>query len=513
MASEKTSAIKKLNVRSELFSLTMATGGVALLTGVICLCRLDASVANMSMLFVLVVIFSALYLGRIAAIWASFISFLSVNWFFVSPRFTFLVHDPSDWLALCMLLFTAIVTGQLTALLKARALESRQRQRETSALADASWAVASQLDTNSALAEVLRQVGRIVDLEAAAVFTISSDQDWELSVLHENAPNPQEIVNKTGDRSELIAHVRNGRESGVLNGTQRERIIPVTMNDLPVGTVYLRLGQPAQISGEHQHIVDSLLNHAAVILQRNRLIENQSKAAALADADRMKTALLSMVSHDFRSPLTSIKAAVSTLLSEGEPLDIDTQRGLFQGIEQETDRLNRMVGNILDLSRLESEAWRPKCEQTSVSELIGMALDMLSSASNSRVALKLDRSVEDLFVDPVQMVQVLKNLLENALKYSEGAVELETHATEDETMYFQIMDRGPGLPAGDNDRLFRPFYRAPDLQETSIPGVGIGLAICKGLVEAHGGHLTAHSREGGGAIFRVTLKMFDRKQT
>src|SRR5439155_25835966 len=162
-----------------------------------------------------------------------------------------------------------------------------------------------------------------------------------------------------------------------------------------------------------RRVVESLANHAAVVLERDRLARAEMQARALEEADRLKTALLSMVSHDFRSPLASIKASVTGLLQAGAPWDAETQRELLQGIDQETDRLNRMVGNILSLSRLQADAWRPQCELTSLSEVVGAAIERLGDEEDSRIEVALDRDHDEVWLDPVQIVQVLHNLVDN----------------------------------------------------------------------------------------------------
>jgi two-component system sensor histidine kinase KdpD len=215
-----------------------------------------------------------------------------------------------------------------------------------------------------------------------------------------------------------------------------------------------------------------------------------------------------MVSHDFRSPLTGIKAGVTTLLQEGAPVSPETYRELLCGIDQETDRLNRMVGNILALSRLEAGAWRPQREPTPVTELIGPALATFSASENARVQVEVEGGFPELDVDPVQMVQVMRNLAENALKYSPADQPVEIRALREETeAVLCVLDRGPGLDPGTEERIWEPFYRAPGLEETALPGTGIGLAVCRGLVEAHGGRLLAHNRKGGGACFTLRLPL------
>jgi two-component system sensor histidine kinase KdpD len=215
-----------------------------------------------------------------------------------------------------------------------------------------------------------------------------------------------------------------------------------------------------------------------------------------------------MVSHDFRSPLASIKASVTGLLQEGVVWDAATQRELLSGVNQETDRLNRMVGNILALSRLDADAWRPQRELTPLAELVGATLDSFSAADNRRIQVRLDTGLPEVCLDPVQIVQVLHNLIDNALKYSPTPAIVELHARRSAAMLImEVLDRGPGLPRGEESRVFERFYRAPGLQESAVPGVGIGLAVCRGLVEAHGGQLTAMPRVGGGAVFRIILPL------
>jgi two-component system sensor histidine kinase KdpD len=257
-----------------------------------------------------------------------------------------------------------------------------------------------------------------------------------------------------------------------------------------------------------QRVVEPFVNLAAVTLERHRLAQAEAQAKVLSEGDRLKTALLSMVSHDFRSPLTAIKAGVSSLLQGGSPWDAETQRELLQSIDCETDRLNHMVGNILSLSRLEAGAWRPNFEVVSIPELIGATLDKFSPEDNARIRVSVPHEVQEATLDSVQIMQVLQNLLENALKYSPAESDIELFAAQSEgRLIFQVRDRGAGIPAGEEEHIFQRFYRAKQWRESAQPGTGIGLAICRGLVEAHGGQIAAANRVGGGAVFSVTLPL------
>lgn len=335
----------------------MSAIAVAVMTGVIAIVPGADHTANVALLYLLVVMGSALWLGRGPAVLASLLAVLAFDWFFIEPRYTFTISNPDEWLALVVFLVTAMVISQLTTLIQQRAATEAQAQ-------------------------------------------------------------------------------------------------------------------------------------------------------ALLEADRLKTSLLSMVSHDFRSPLTSIKTGVTTLLQEGPVWDAAIQKELLAGINEETDRLNRMVGNILALSRLEADAWRPQCETVALDELVGAVLDSFSAEENGRIKVSLKAAPVEVCLDMVQMVQVLHNLLENALKYSprESPVHLEAKQ-QDNSLVIEVIDEGAGLAPDEEKHIFERFYRAPRWRESSLPGTGIGLAVCSGLVEAHGGRLTAENRDEGGAVFRVTLPL------
>jgi two-component system, OmpR family, sensor histidine kinase KdpD len=270
--------------------------------------------------------------------------------------------------------------------------------------------------------------------------------------------------------------------------------------------LYLQLREDQVLSPAERRAVESLANHAAAVLERDRLAQAQTRSQALAEADRLKTALLSMVSHDFCTPLATIKAGVTALLQEGITWDATSQRELHREMNLAVDRLNRMVGNILSLSRLKADAWRPQCERIELSELIGAALDSFSPDENHRIRIAVAPALTTVWLDPVQMVEVLHNLIENALHHSRPDSPVELQASEEgEALLLEISDRGPGLPAGVEDLVFDQFYRGPGLQESASPGWGIGLAVCRGLVEAHGGQLTARNRDGSGAVFTIRL--------
>ena len=467
----------------------VAMAGVALTTGIIQAVPSADEIPSISLLYLLVVIATAYLYGRVAAVVAAFLAVISYNWFFVEPRYTFTINNPAEWLALTIFLATAIVISQLTQNLRLRAEEAARRERETAALAQASWAVASQVGHQQTLAEVLRQTISVVPAEAAAIVTQAENGEVEIVATHQAV---------AGSMSRLEEDIRNATKGHVR--------LPLMIEGYVIGALCLRRTGAQSLSDEERRVAESLANHAAVALERHRLTQSEGRAQVVIEADKLKTALLSMVSHDFRSPLAAIKASVTSLLQDDAPWEAGTQHELLNGINDETDRLNRMVGDILALSRLEGGAWRPQRELVPVSEVIGAALDSFSDAENERIRVQIEPGIPEVSLDTVQIVQVLHNLIENALKYSPptSPVELSIEIRE-QTLSIAVMDRGVGLPEGEEQFLFERFYRATRWRESATPGSGLGLALCRGLVEAHGGHLETAAREGGGAIFRITL--------
>jgi two-component system, OmpR family, sensor histidine kinase KdpD len=453
---------------------------------------------------------SALFLGRGAAIYCSILSFLIFDWFFVKPLYQLTVQSFSEWLALCMYLLTAIIIGQLTALLRKRVEEAQQSRKETAALAEASWAVASDIDRDRVLRKLMETITKVSTAEEVSM-CLQSEHQGERTWIHSNAPVG---IDELSTEAMVHALVR-GQSIGWDNSPHWKKAfgdlkkseliyLPITLNNEIFGVICVRLKAGAMLEANDKNIINSIINHAAVVLQRDTLLQIQTKAQALSEVDRLKTALLSMVSHDFRSPLTSIKASVGSMLQEHSTVDAETQTQLLQAVDQETDRLNRMVGNILDLSRLEADAWAPKKELTAVTELVGSVLDSFGAAENSRIKLDITDRNKEFSMDLVQMTQVLRNLIENALKYSSDEVTVKFYNGGD-SLNIDVSDHGPGLPKGEEQEIFKPFHRSASLQESSTPGMGVGLAVCKGLIEAHKGTLTATNQSGGGAMFHITL--------
>jgi two-component system sensor histidine kinase KdpD len=273
-----------------------------------------------------------------------------------------------------------------------------------------------------------------------------------------------------------------------------------------VGVLGLVPGDPGRVlTRDRFRLAEAFASQVALSLERAQLAEQAERAHVLVESERTRSLLLSSVSHDLRTPLSVITGATSSLLADGASLPARVGRELVETIAEEAQRLNRLVGNLLDMTRLESGAMPVRPDWHSLEEIVGSALGRLESRLPGRkVEVKLPPSLPLVRLDDVLVEQVIFNLVENALKYTPPDSPIEIVAAHDgQRLVVSVADRGPGLPPGQEDSVFQKFYRGR--REGDPSGVGLGLSICRGIVEAHGGTITAGNREGGGAVFRIEL--------
>jgi two-component system sensor histidine kinase KdpD len=261
------------------------------------------------------------------------------------------------------------------------------------------------------------------------------------------------------------------------------------------------------LTQDQRRLLDALTDQAALSVERVNLAEDLDRARLLAETERLRAALLTSLSHDLRTPLAAILGAASSLATYGDALDPAGRREMLRTIEDEAERLNRFVANLLDMTRLESGAVALKREPTDLGEVIGTTLSRAARVLDpGRVSLELAPDLPLLDLDPVLFEQVLFNLLDNAAKYAPAGSAVTVRAWRDGgTVKVQVLDSGPGIPPGQEERIFEKFFRvhAADRQR---PGTGLGLAVCRGFVEAMGGGIVAANRPGGpGAVFTITL--------
>jgi two-component system sensor histidine kinase KdpD len=253
--------------------------------------------------------------------------------------------------------------------------------------------------------------------------------------------------------------------------------------------------------------LESFTSQASLALERMQLAEQARQVELLQATERLQNALLNSISHDLRTPLVTITGALSSLDDHTTTLSDESRRSLIESAREESDRLNRLVSNLLDMSRLESGALRVVREPADMQDLIGAALGQIEYRLGSRDArVEIPDDLPPVPLDYVLIVHALVNLLDNALKYSDEGSPLEIHArVESREIKIAVLDRGMGIPAGDLARVFDKFYRVK--RSEHISGTGLGLAISKGIVEAHGGRIWAENRPGGGAVISFVLPL------
>jgi two-component system sensor histidine kinase KdpD len=281
------------------------------------------------------------------------------------------------------------------------------------------------------------------------------------------------------------------------------RFQPLASSRGVVGVLGIRPAEPHAFDAPEQaHLLETFASLVAVALDRALLADEAQAAQVRAEAERVRSALLSAVSHDLRTPLTAITGAASAALEDESRIDAATRRELLESVRDEAERLNRLVNNLLDVTRLESGGLQLRREWIPLEELVGVALARLAGPLRERkVTTRLPDDLPPVHVDGVLVGQVFINLLENAAKHTPAGLPVEIEARrEGAHVVVEVADRGPGLPANEEQKIFDKFY-GPGV----TGGAGLGLTICRAIVEAHGGRIGAENRPGGGAVFRFWL--------
>jgi two-component system sensor histidine kinase KdpD len=285
------------------------------------------------------------------------------------------------------------------------------------------------------------------------------------------------------------------------------------VSDRTLGVVRVWERPQAPFDQEARRLLDALARQAALAVERTRLVAEATRLQLVAESDRLKSALLHSISHDLRTPLVAIKGAASTLRDDSVAWNHDAEEALLETIESEADRLNRLVRNLLDMTRIEAGTRLPPKELALFEDVLGPVLRRLRPTLDGHpISLDLAEDLPFVSMAIPQIDQVLTNLLENAAKYAPPGTPITiTALIVDDTLQVSVADQGPGIPADERERIFDRFYRLSG-PETSSGGAGLGLAICKYWIEAHGGQIWTHPRPGGGAVFTFSLPLHDEPE-
>jgi two-component system sensor histidine kinase KdpD len=393
------------------------------------------------------------------------------------------------------MLMVSLVLSTLTTRIRLQAEAARERERHTASLYAMSRELANSRGLDNLIRIATHHVGDIFD--ARVVVLVAERSGYLETILDENE---QAVAEWVYEHAQIAGH---GTET--LPGAQGI-YLPLKGSQNSIGVIGLYPNDPQRLqSPDQRYLLETFVGQTALALERARLSEEAERVQLQIETEQLRSSLLSSVSHDLRTPLASITGAASGLLDDDGTLTPQARRELAQLAYEEAERLNRLVGNLLDMTRLEAGV-RIEKEWQSLEEVIGIALNRLESRLQDHpltTALPLDLPL--IPCDSLLIEQALVNLLENAIKYTPPGtpIELSAHVEPDGIM-IEVADHGPGLPPGAELLVFDKFYRA---QPASIRGAGLGLAICQSIIKAHGGRIWAENRPEGGAVFRFIIPL------
>ena len=450
--------------RDWLIGVSVGVGAVAGVTIAVELIDDVVPVLSLGVVYVFAVLLVAIFWGPLVAVPVAVASMLAFNFFFLPPLYTFTLADRSNWLALAVYVVVAIVVGTLASRYRSGKDEAEQREREAALLAD----IAADLLRGAKLEDGIEQI----EERAATVLGVSS-------VRMELGERPR--ASKSGSPHPLTVE---GRPIGILFTPENEEPLLATQ----------------------RRFLPALASLVGVAIERETLEREARQADVLRRSDTVKTAVIQAVSHDLRTPLATIEQALDGLESGELELTDDDRTALLETIRAEHGRLKRLVENLLDLSRIQAQAAEAHPQVWTIEELVSQALDELPGSE--RVVVTSPDELPPVRVDAVQVQRALANVLENALRVSPPGepVNVRLTATRQDVLV-RVTDHGPGIPEGEQERIFEPFHRVAGRPDQ--PGAGLGLAIARGFTVANGGRMWLESREGQGASFVLAFPLVE----
>ena len=506
------------------------------LAGAMLLVRSDLEKVHVALLFLLVVLFGSAIDGSALGLTLAGFAFLLFDFFFLPPYNTLGLTNPLDWLVLGSFLVTSVVAAQLLAQAQRRTQEARARALEVERFSTLGAEALNAAEPEQALFAIAEVIRATLGVDSCDIYVHHGDKSNLARLAHAGTPQPSRptTVANTGsllawvsDRNEIAVERSDGTvginsSPGSANSVAREQsesgwllpwgdiadaraiAIPLLVRGRSVGVLRVANDPHVDLAPGQREFLNALSYYAALGVERVQLAADASHTAALRETDRLKSALLAAVSHDLRTPLTTVKALAHTIVERGaNPGDENAT-----SIEEEADRLTSLVMDLLDYSRLTGGALQLAPEIESAEDLIGAALAQSRGILDSRPIRVVDEDVATLPLgrfDLVHSVRAVVNLIENAVKYSAPGtpIDLNLHR-DDRHLVISVSDRGVGVAGEERDRIFEPFHRAPDTPPAAH-GAGLGLAIARGLATAQGGDVTYEPRPGGGSVFSLLL--------
>ncbi len=428
---------------------------------------------------------------------------VAFDFFFVPPSLTLAVSDTEYILTFFGLLSVSLVISYLTAQVREQADAAQRREAQTSALYELGHDLTAAVGLQAVAKTIIDHIGNTYSREVALF--LPENNDLKLYMASQDLPvaeNELAVANWAFEHSQQA-----GRGTDTLPDASMH-YQPLKTTRGVIGVLGIKpIGKNTYLSPDQQRILDTFSNQVALAIEGAQLVEQARQTELLEATEKLQTALINSISHDLRTPLVSITGALSSLEEAGPAMDDEVKKSLIETAREESERLNRLVGNLLDITRLEAGAMQLHREACDVQELIGSSLEQIGTPlKNRQVNVEIVPNIPLVPLDFVLFSRVLVNVIDNALKYSSLDQPIEIRAQVDkQDLEISIADRGEGVPADDLERIFDKFYRVqrPD----NVSGTGLGLSICKGIVEAHDGCIQAENRRGGGAIFTIRVPL------
>jgi two-component system sensor histidine kinase KdpD len=474
---------------------------------------------NLVMLYFVAVMVAAIWLGLYPAIVASLLSVIAFDVVFVPPYYTLAIADAQYLLTFAGLLAIGLVITTLTSRAREQEIAARRREAQTVALYELSQKLATVTETPEIAQVAVRHVRATLGHPAALYLASAGNESSE--------EMPQLLAATAGFQLERDAATvadwvcRHGQPAGHYTDTlttAKEYYLPLQTSGRTIGALAIEFTpEDKNLITDERRFLASFASQVALALEKAQLADQARQTRLLEETEKLQTALLNSISHDLRTPLASITGALSSLLEDAALLSEAARTDLLLTAWEESIRLNRLVGNLLDMTRLQSGALKMVCQPNDVEDLVGASLAQMPRRLTGRVVRStIPPGLPLVEIDLALAVQALVNLVDNALKFTplDKAIEIEAY-TQGEYVVVAVKDHGPGLPEGDSELLFNKFFRGhsgPVSEETSVGGTGLGLSIAKGIVEAHGGEIWAENRPEGGAVFSLSLPVsIDRR--